>query len=192
MGLVVSTPPANLPVGLNEVRDWCRIDTADGDATLTALIQAAVEHVSGLDGFSALALITQTFDWTMDAFPTSGALDFPRWPVQSVTSISYIDADGAPQTWAAEDYQVDTKSKPARLTFAFGGAWPSAQAIYNAVTIRFVAGYGDEPEDIPESLRTAIKVLVANWTENREGSPSRLPVQVRSMIAKHRLSLGVG
>ena len=197
--LVVTDPvtPAMEPVGLAEVKDWCRIDTGDNDATIASMIVAARQHLGDLAGYSGLVFITQTYDWTLDAFPACPALAFPVWPIQSVTSVSYVDTAGDAQTWAGASYLVDTKSMPARLTPAYGEVWPSTRAQMNAVTIRFIAGYGDDPADVPEPLRTAIKALVAHWHEHREpvltGTiQAELPMHVKALVNPYRLHMGVG
>ena len=50
-------PPGEEPVTLAEAKAWCRIDAADEDALLSALIAAARLQVESLTG---RALVTQT------------------------------------------------------------------------------------------------------------------------------------
>ena len=93
------------------------------------------------EGKTRRAFITQTWDWLFDAFPASG-LKVPKPPLQSVTSITYIDTDGNSQTLAATEYRVDNSTEPGRITPAFSKVWPVTRAVTNAVTVRIVVGFG--------------------------------------------------
>lgn len=108
-------------------------------------------------------LITQTLDAYFDSFPLYPNrlyAEFPtRYPIflpplQSVTSITYVDSDGATQTLAADQYLVDAKNQPARVTPAYGCSWPSTRQQSNAVIVRFVAGYG---------AASAVPACIKNW-----------------------------
>ena len=56
--------------------------------------------------------------------------------------------------------------------------------------ITFVAGYGDASSDVPDGILTAIKLLGANWFENRESnSPvtmTPVPLALESLIWQYR------
>ena len=77
-----------------------------------------------------------------------------------MTSIQYVDDAGDTQTLSTSLYQVDTKSQPGRIIPAYGESWPTVRSdTLNAVTVNFVAGYGDDPEDVPAGLRHAVKLI---------------------------------
>jgi uncharacterized phiE125 gp8 family phage protein len=177
MGLSLVTAPALEPVTLAELKAHCRIDVGDEDALISALGKAAREHVETL---THRPLITQTWDLTLDAFPC-GVLELPLPPVSSVTSISYIDQAGDTQTWDAALYRVDLPSGPfagpARIQPIYGGTYPITQAVTNAVTVRFVCGFGSTALSVPASLRHAIKLLVAHWYDTGRG-----PVQIGNIV----------
>ena len=90
-----------------------------------------------------------------------------RSPLLSVTSIKYVDADGAEQTWDAADYKVDTVSVPARIFPAFDKVYPTTRVEANAVTIEFITGYGTNAQDVPEDLIHAMKLIISDRYENR-------------------------
>lgn len=96
-------------------------------------------------------LITQTIDAYFDHFPRDG---FYLPPLTSVTSITYTDTDGNVQVLAADQYQVDSASIPARIIPAYGVVWPYTRQQLNAVIIRFVAGYGDA---------SAVPACIKDW-----------------------------
>jgi uncharacterized phiE125 gp8 family phage protein len=161
----LSTAPTVEPVTVNEARDFLRIDFDDDEVLVGALITAAREYV---EGYTERALVNQTWTVKMDDFWGDCVLELPYPPLSSVTSITYVDTDGASQTVATATYTVDTDSEPGRIYLAYGKTWPTARSERNAVTITFVAGYGAAASAVPDRAKTAIKMLVGDMYENRE------------------------
>ena len=119
-------------------------------------------------------LVTQTLDAYFDAFPTypnerfsgiSRAFRLP--PLQSVSSITYVDTDGVTQTLAADQYLVDAKSQPGRIEPAYGVSWPSTREQANAVIVRFIAGYGAAAA-VPQCIKNWMLIRIKTLWENRE------------------------
>lgn len=117
-------------------------------------------------------LVTQTVDMYLDSFPY-WEIELP--PLQSVSAITYVDTDGVTQTLAADQYQVDAVSMPARITPAYGLAWPSSRAQANAIKIRFVAGYGDA-SSVPACVKQWMLLRIKHWLENRS------PINIGNII----------
>ena len=163
------TEPAQEPIGLEEMKDWARIDDADSDATLSGNIIAARRWVETL---THRALITQTFIYKISRFPgpITTVIELPGGNTQTLTSIAYLDADGDSQTWASANYIADLVSQPGLVGLAYNIDWPSIREWDLPITITYSAGYGDDPGDVPEELRTAIKIIAAELYENREDS----------------------
>jgi len=124
-----------------------------GDPLLNILIQAARQHA---ETKLRRYIVTQTLDLHLDRFPC-WTIKLP--PLQSVTSITYVDSNGTTQTLAADQYLVDTTTEPARITPAFGLVWPVTQYRNNAVTVRFVAGYATVPACVKNWMLIRIKTL---------------------------------
>jgi uncharacterized phiE125 gp8 family phage protein len=165
MGLKVATPPEVEPVTLAEAKAHLRLDTNTDDTYVSALITAARERV---ELFLRRALITQTIEYTIDGFP-AGEIDLPRPPLQSIEWIKYIDTAGTLQTLPLANYVADVSSNEiARVALAWNRFWPITRCLINAVVIRFVAGYGDSPEDVPQAIRHGILIEIGNLYENRE------------------------
>jgi uncharacterized phiE125 gp8 family phage protein len=150
---------------LAEAKAHLRLDTSADDAYVSTLISAARERV---DLFLRRALITQTLEYTIDGFP-SGEIDLPRPPLQSIEWIKYVDTAGILQTLPAQDYVSDVSSNEiARVALAWNRYWPITRSSINAAVIRFIAGYGDDAEDVPQAIRHGILIEIANLYENRE------------------------
>lgn len=157
--------PAATPVSLDEARAHCRAETAD-DTMLQIYLDAAVAHVDGAEGVLGRCLVTQTWDLTLDAFPA--IINVPLPTLSSVTSITYVDADGATQTLASNAYRVSGQT----ITPGDAG-WPSTDNVTGAVTVRFVAGFGNAAA-VPAAIKNAILLFVGDSMENREAGGKQL------------------
>jgi uncharacterized phiE125 gp8 family phage protein len=166
--LTLDTPPATDPVTLEEVKAHIRVDHTDEDAAITDMVQAATQRLDGRDGVLGLCLITQTWTLTLDDFTAEIAIPLP--PCQSIDAIRYVDPDGVTQTLDAGAYQAFGlgSADGAKVRPAFGTSWPAIRSQPEAVAITFTAGFGDDPGDVPEPIRTAIKMRVGHLYEHRE------------------------
>jgi uncharacterized phiE125 gp8 family phage protein len=167
MGLKLVTAPAVEPVTLAEAKAHLRLDTSAEDSYVSALITAARERV---ELFLRRALIEQVYEYAVDDFPGyDRAMDLPRPPLRSVEWIRYIDTAGVLQTLDPDIYMVDASSNEmGRIARAWSRSWPFTRYTINAVTVRFTAGYGEEPGNVPQAIRHAILIETANLYENRE------------------------
>ncbi len=160
MSLKLITPAATLPVTVAEAKAHARIEIADDDALIGAMLSAATDMAEQYTGRS---LITQTWDMTLDAFPAY--FELTRAPVASITSIKYTDTAGATQTLASTDYVLVLDDfSLAKVVPAYGVAWPTAR---DTVTVRYVAGYTNAAA-VPEAIKAWIKLMVSTMYENRE------------------------
>jgi uncharacterized phiE125 gp8 family phage protein len=198
MGLQLITPPALEPISILEARAHCRIDTAEDDGLLAGYIIAARRHC---ETHLERVLITQTWDATYDwgwprEYEAHGywlryVIRPPIQPLQSVTSITYVDTAGVSQTLGTSLYVVHAgKDRVGYVDLAHGQSWPEVRCQTDAITMRFVAGYGSIPSDVDEPIRQAMLLLIGHWYENREASivgtsAVELPLGVRALLAPH-------
>jgi uncharacterized phiE125 gp8 family phage protein len=87
MAITIVTPPAALPVTVEECKAYGRIDFDDADALIESLIGAARDHLEQATGRTFVAT---TYQLTLDAFPCD-EIALPRSPVLSVASVKYYD-----------------------------------------------------------------------------------------------------
>lgn len=171
MRLTLMTPPAEEPISLEEIKEHLRLapDDDEEDELLLGMIKAARQKLDGRDGFLGRALVAQTWRLTLDCFPRIVSVPLP--PLQSVTSITYLDAAGDEQTLEVAAYHVDGIGDSERATIrpARGRSWPSTWEYPGAVAITFVAGYG-EPDDVPDPIRQALRLHVGHLYNNREAT----------------------
>jgi uncharacterized phiE125 gp8 family phage protein len=179
MGYRLITPPAATPVTLAEAKAQLRVDHADEDGKIEALIAAATSYLDGRSGVLGRCLVTQTWEITLDAFPAE-EIEIPLGPVQSVTSLTYVDTAGATQTVSASDYYLDTTSPTAWVMPEI--TWPDTMEAANAVTVRFIAGTA--VADVPPAIKHAALLLVSTWYDDRAGTG--MPPAVDALIAPFR------
>ncbi|MBM3543988.1 MAG: hypothetical protein FJX44_05730 [Alphaproteobacteria bacterium] len=187
MALVLTEAPAVEPVSLAEAKAHLRIDSDHEDALIGALITTARMFVERTLG---LALITQGWSYFLDAWPRSYTMALPLIPVQAVSAVRLHGADGSVTTLDTDSYAVDVLSQPARIVL--NGAMPTvAPRALNAFEVLLLAGYGDEEEDVPATLRHAVLLLVAHWFERREpvvlgAAAQDVPATVAGLLLPYR------
>lgn len=181
------TAPIEEPVDLPTLKSHMRVTIPDDDVLIAGYLVAARQYVE--EAYDR-ALVTQTWDHSLDTFPWSAqSIELPIWPLQSVTSITYTDYLNNSTVWGATNYQVDAVKKPGKVVLAVNAAWPTVQLrAANGVVIRYVAGYG-AASTVPFTTRTAIMLLVEHWYEFREPimaqrgvNPIEVPFTVQALL----------
>ena len=136
------------------------------DDLLNALITAAREQAEYL---TQRALLTQTWDYSLDAWPDVDYIRLPYGNLQSVTSIKWKDTAGTETTMVVTtEYLVETNGKRCgRIVLPYGVSWPTA-TLYpsNPITIRFVCGWTTAAL-VPYRIKAAIKMICAKLHESR-------------------------
>lgn len=165
MAYTVVTGPASEPISLADAKTHLRVLHSDEDALISAYISAARAYVEDRTG---LALLTQTVEEYFDALPAGRVLPLTVYPVQSVTSVEYLDATY--QTWASTNYINDLVSCPCRIVRKEGIEWPSPDNEANAVKVTYVAGHASAAA-VPTSIIQAMKLIIGFYYQNRDDMP---------------------
>lgn len=184
------------------MKNHLRVDFTDDDDLVTSLITAAREYVETITG---RCLVTSNWVYYLDTFPygwdrTSAParssvnriiewwanvqnIRIPQAPLQTITKIEYLPSgnSSAYLTLDPATYVVDATSNPAVVSPVANAYWPYTYAVHNAVKISFTAGY----VSVPEAIKTAIRMTVAFWYENREDSAT-VPKAVEYLLASYR------
>jgi uncharacterized phiE125 gp8 family phage protein len=197
VGLSLITAPTFEPVTLAEVKAHLRVSTAEEDGLLAGYLLGARQFA---EGHTRRRFATQTLDYTIDwRWPYLACEDYyvqrielPVNPVQSVTSVTYVDTGGSPQTLAlTSQYLTKFDETVSYIYPAYGVVWPDVRYQPNAITVRFVAGWTQAT--FPNDLRQAILTLVAHWYENRESVAvgnivTETPFATEAMLSGYRVS----
>lgn len=129
--------PTVEPVAVDEVKTHLRVDTTDEDALIGVYISAARRWV---ETYTRRSLVRQTRRYRLDRFE-GAAIELPNSPLRAVDAITYVDSNGAEQTWTSTLYRVDADSDIPRIEPAYGESWPTTRDAVNAVSVQYSAGY---------------------------------------------------
>lgn len=185
---VLTEPPIE-PITLAEAKKHLRVDIVDEDSYISGLIVVARQAA---ELFTGRALITQTWKFHVDCFPLPGTcLEIPFPPLQLIESINYIPGnsslggfglgfgtgfDTLRKTLSDTIYTVDSNAEMGTVTLAYDQTWPTIRNVKNAVQIQFIAGYGNDADDIPEGIRHGMKMLLGHLYERRETTMVGVPI----------------
>lgn len=190
----VITAPTYEPISVADVAEYLRVDDLAADQDLLEnLITAARQY---LEQHLNRPLATQTLEEALTGWANPIVLDSS---LQSVTSIKYIDVNGAEQTLASNQYLVDTYAEPAQITPAYNVTYPELYDVPNNVKVRYVAGYtsGGSPDTnpLPKPIRFAMMLVIGDLYANREaavtGTTYTVNPTVQNLLQFYRLNMGV-
>ncbi len=158
--------PARLPVTLDEIKAQLRLedDQTFEDALVMAAVRSATEQCELSTG---RALVTQTWTLFRDHWPAGAILPLPRAPLQAIVQVKTFAQDDGETIWPAANSFADTAGEPGRLVARGGRSFPIPGRAANGIAVQFIAGYGDDPADVPEALRQGILKMAAVLFENR-------------------------
>ena len=115
-------------------------------------------------------ILTQTWDYSLNAWPSVDYIKLPGGNLQSVTSIKWKDDDGTETTLTVTtDYLVETNGEGiGRIVLPYSESWPSG-TLYpsNPITIRYVAGWTTRAL-VPYKIKAALKMICGDMYAHRE------------------------
>lgn len=170
----IESPSTELPVDLVEAKKHLRTDDlSHEDSVIAAMVMAAARDIERQYG---MAMLTQTVKEYWSAFPCaeSEPMLLRIQPVQGVASVEYLDENGLTQTWDAEEWAWGGYNGATFIVPTPDSAWPATWKTPNAVTVTYVAGWGDGPESVPYNIAQALKLQVAASFERREDTPQAI------------------
>lgn len=187
MSIQQTVAPSVEPVLTADQKTWMRVDGSDEDTLIGSLAAASRAYI---EMATSRQCITATWVLKMDNFP-AGDMVLPIFPLQSITTIKYYDNNDTQQTWSSALYDVDTAMEPGKVRPSSGEDYPTdVRGHADDVEITFVAGDGDASSDVPDGVLAAIKILAANWFENREANTpiglTPVPMSLESLIWQYR------
>jgi uncharacterized phiE125 gp8 family phage protein len=174
--------PSPEPITAAQVKAQCRIDGTDEDTLIDTYIKAARAHIEAMCGVRFAARTGVVFK--CDSF--CDFEKFPEAPVTSITSISYVDTEGATQTLSTDVYELRADGLTVSIALKYNQTWPAIQP-GSRITVTVAMGYATAPDDII----AAMLLTVAHWYANREAVISEpgtmpLPMGVDALVCNHR------
>jgi len=219
--LELITAAVQEPVTLAEQKLHSRIDISDDDTLISAYISAARGTIEKITG---RRFINSTWKYWLDGFPpfinssinsnVSASIDIstspviigkyrtntiyiPIGPVSAISAIAYIDSDDNETVWSSDNYVVDTVSVPARIVKKSSVSYPTTTLrAANGVYITFIAGYGADETEVPEDIKSTIKLLAGHYYEHRESvsdiTLKEMPQGIAAILAPYIMYEGDG
>jgi len=169
-------------LSLSDAKTHLRITGTDDDDALRVFI-AGIRHK--VEKYLGKTLITSTWVKTFDSF--AEVLFLPMHPIQSITSVEYVDTNGSPQTLASNQYQFDGQG---RLSAAYGVTYPSTREQFDAVTVTYIAGK-THAGNVEFDIKLAMLMWIGSHDVGREDAiigtiASSMPDGAKSLLATHR------
>ena len=173
MRVVSVTTPVLEPISLEELGLQAKLDgwplPSVEDPLLTRNIVASRLHVEAI---TRRKVLTQTWDYSLEQWPSINSIKIPFGNLQSVTSVKWKDTDGAETTLTANtDYIVETNGEACgRIVLPYLGTWPTG-TLYPSkpITIRFVCGWTTAAL-VPDTIKVAMLLICSDFYQNREGT----------------------
>lgn len=186
------TAPAEMPVGLDEAKAHLRVDHAEDDVFITALIAAATSHLDGWAGTLGRCLVTQTWSRTWSGFPACDHLPLPFVDADDVTVAYRPPGAASDETLASSLWHHVRAADGDRLHLASGFAWPATAERPDAVTVTATHGFGAAAA-VPQPIKAAILLMIGDLYRNREtgvvgtvSQPVSMSVTVEALLAPWR------
>jgi uncharacterized phiE125 gp8 family phage protein len=187
----VTAEPTEEPITVEEARAQVELTEGDDsfDTLLNLYIPAARGHFEDVTG--GHKLITQTVEMRCSCWADLARL--PIAPLQSITSVKYLDTAGDEQTLAAEAYEtigVGAKSLEPAIRLKIGQSWPQVRPVSDAIRVVALAGYG-AAANVPAKLKHPLLLLIGHWFAQREAATdvrlTDIPHGVMPQLENHRL-----
>lgn len=182
---------AGLPVGVAECKADLRIDHALDDELIESYILGASALCSEIVGKK---LINETWKYSFQYVGTDvhNAVELPFIPVSSITEIQYFDKENTSQTLTVSDFYLFNYDDSAVVEPKLNVTWPATYSRKDAYSITFVTGFGVSGDQVPETIKRAIRLMVAHWYEHRaavnlNATPSEIPYGVNNLLASERV-----
>lgn len=178
----------------DEAAEFMRAEFSNSEETLIETLITASRLM--IEEYLFRRIGVQTVELRDRGFPANGAPIVLPAPLISITSIKYLDGDNVEQTLNEDEYIV-SDSAPALITPV--NSWPNTSNVGDSLRVRFEAGYSDSgspvlSELLPETIKTAILMYVADLYENREAQvekPLTANLAVERLLSTYRLVLGI-
>ncbi|WP_319410609.1 head-tail connector protein [uncultured Cohaesibacter sp.] len=159
MPAILLTAPAIEPVSLSEIKAYLKIDQDAEDDLLRAFISAARVHLEHITGCH---LITQSWRILLEG-PLGETFRLPLQPVSELLALHILEVDGTSTEIDIAGLSIFQTGNPAIIANLDGFLLSYRQRLQ----IDVETGFGPAAEDVPEPLRLAMKMIVAEWYERR-------------------------
>lgn len=173
-------------IALGDMKTHLRVDGFEDDLLIANLIAAATEALDGPYGMIGKCLVTQTWQMQMERVTGRSEVYLPAVPFQSLTSLTYYDADNASQSLTVGDFTVYSEQDRAWIVPDIGTNWPVMYDRPDALTVTWSAGFG-AASAVPQNIKHAAMQMVSHLYENRGDEAVSMPYSVKDLAGISRI-----
>lgn len=162
-------------VSLAAVQAYVRVETGEEEALLAGLVRSA----SALcEQFIGSWLMQRDFTQTLVA--SGGWQKLGPRPVQAITRIDRVEADGSLMALDPAAYAIDID------TAGMGYVRLTGVGSARRIAVNGTAGMANDPNDLPEPVRQGIIRLTSHLFAHRDGEPVDPPAAVTALWRPYR------
>lgn len=198
------TAPTELPIEVDDLKTYLRIDLDEDDTLLEQIIKAATRRV---EAYIDMKLITQKWEIYLDTWPykekniwwdgvrdaaisilssEGGVVYLPFGKVINVEKIETIDNSDNVYLFASSNYVVDNYNSRGRISLRLGMVWPpTVLRTQNGIKITANFGFGSA-DSVPEDIKLAIMYLSAQMYEHRGDEFPKIPAAAQMLLDNYR------
>ena len=183
--LVLVDNPATKVVSVDDIKAQLRIDSNDENDLLGYYIDAATDMA---ENYCNRHFITHQYKLYFNEQVNKASLIFPNCTLEEAGSnkpINWLDENGAAQN--SDKAYIDAFSNPslAYLSSDFPGTTLKDNAA-NTFYFWFNTGYGTASTDVPEAIKQAIKLIVADMYYFREDRKRQFPMASQILLQPYK------
>ena len=192
--LVLVDNPATKVVSVTDIKAQLRIDSSDEDTLLGYYIDAATDMA---ENYCNRHFITHQYKLYFNEQVNKASLIFPNCTLVDVDAvvgppavaakrpINWVDANGAAQS--SDKAYIDAFSNPSLvyLSSDFPGTTLKDNSA-NTFYFWFNTGYGSASADVPEAIKQAIKLIVADMYYFREDRKRQFPMASQILLQPYK------
>ena len=183
--LVLVDNPSTKVVSYADIKSQLRIDSNDEQNLLEAYIDAATDMA---ENYCNRHFITHQYKLYFNEQVQTASLIFPNCTLVDVDAkkpINWVDENGAAQS--SDKAYIDAFSNPslAYLSSDFPGTTLKDNAA-NTFYFWFNTGYGTASSDVPEAIKQAIKLIVADMYYFREDRKRQFPMASQILLQPYK------
>jgi uncharacterized phiE125 gp8 family phage protein len=188
-----------IPIDLEDVKSWTRLELGqtNQDDLIRGLIRSAQEKVESITNRALTRRRLRVYfdDWPDKYGGLVAGFQLPYAPLSTypAPTVTFKDTDSSTVTVGSSVYKCDVASDPGRICLDYKEAWPNTLLHnINPIAVTFTCGY-PASSAIPENLKLAMKIFVADYFENRESvvigqgqNVTKIDDHLASLVRDHR------
>ena len=183
--LVLVNDPSTKVVSVDDIKAQLRIDSSDENDLLGYYIDAATDMA---ENYCNRHFITHQYKLYFNEQVNKASLIFPNCTLEEAGSnkpVNWIDANDAAQS--SDKAYIDAFSNPSLvyLSSDFPGTTLKDNAA-NTFYFWFNTGYGAASSDVPEAIKQAIKLIVADMYYFREDRKRQFPMASQILLQPYK------